>query len=151
MGEIAESMLDGSCCEQCGEYLGEAVGYPQCCATCDHDSEREDSQARRASNRENSNRLLRENGYTFDERNGAAHLIVQTQRGIVDFWPGTGKFIVRSTRYEARGVFNLMQHAAPLQPAAPLEIQWKPHMTPLAVRAYVQAGFILVGTPAALQ
>ncbi len=34
MGEIAEQMLDGSLCEGCGVYLGEAVGYPRRCHSC---------------------------------------------------------------------------------------------------------------------
>jgi len=32
--EIAEMHLDGTLCEQCGEYLGEAVGYPRLCVWC---------------------------------------------------------------------------------------------------------------------
>ena len=31
MGEIAEMMLDGTLCEQCGEYIGEGEGYPRAC------------------------------------------------------------------------------------------------------------------------
>jgi len=34
MGDIADMMLDGELCEQCGEYLGDAVGYPRCCDSC---------------------------------------------------------------------------------------------------------------------
>ncbi len=35
MGEIAESMLDGTLCQGCGEFLGEAgPGYPRYCASC---------------------------------------------------------------------------------------------------------------------
>jgi hypothetical protein len=34
MGEIAEMMLDGCLCEQCGDYLGEGDGYPQVCESC---------------------------------------------------------------------------------------------------------------------
>jgi len=37
MGEIAEMHLDGTLCECCGVYLGEAVGYPRRCAACDGD------------------------------------------------------------------------------------------------------------------
>lgn len=149
IGEIAESMLDGSCCQMCGEYLGEAIGYPQTCMECGGSESCESSQDKRAYNRENSNRLLRENGYQFEEKNGAAHLIVQTMRGIVDFWPGTGKFIFRESRFEGRGVFNLMQHAASNQVVAdePLQVQWKSHMTAFAVWSYEQAGITVVGAP----
>jgi hypothetical protein len=34
MGQIAEMMLDGTLCQGCGEYLGDAVGYPRRCTTC---------------------------------------------------------------------------------------------------------------------
>lgn len=34
MGEIADSIIDGEFCQLCGEYLGEATGYPRCCSTC---------------------------------------------------------------------------------------------------------------------
>lgn len=43
MGEIADMMLDGTLCERCGEYLGEAVGFPVICAACQRD-EREGRQ-----------------------------------------------------------------------------------------------------------
>jgi hypothetical protein len=33
-GEIAEAMLDGIFCEGCGEFMGEACGYPRRCAGC---------------------------------------------------------------------------------------------------------------------
>jgi len=35
MGEYAEMMLDGTCCEGCGVYLGNATGFPgYCSAEC---------------------------------------------------------------------------------------------------------------------
>ncbi len=34
MGEIAEAMLDGTMCSQCGEYLGGDEGFPVVCAGC---------------------------------------------------------------------------------------------------------------------
>jgi endogenous inhibitor of DNA gyrase (YacG/DUF329 family) len=33
MGEMAEMLLDGTCCECCGEYLGDGpTGYPRYCS-----------------------------------------------------------------------------------------------------------------------
>lgn len=32
MGEYAEMMLDGTCCEGCGEYLGNGDGFPRYCS-----------------------------------------------------------------------------------------------------------------------
>jgi hypothetical protein len=38
MGEIAESMLDGTLCEACGEYIGSDSGYPNYCSeSCAND------------------------------------------------------------------------------------------------------------------
>lgn len=34
MGEIADAMLDGTLCEGCGVYLGEATGYSIKCQDC---------------------------------------------------------------------------------------------------------------------
>lgn len=34
MGDIADMMLEGAMCEQCGEYLGEGDGYPRLCGSC---------------------------------------------------------------------------------------------------------------------
>ena len=38
MGEYAEMMLDGTCCEACGTYLGAGYGFPNyCSAKCARD------------------------------------------------------------------------------------------------------------------
>ena len=34
MGEIADGILEGEFCESCGQYLGEACGYPRQCEGC---------------------------------------------------------------------------------------------------------------------
>ena len=62
----------------------------------------EESALRRAANRENSARILREKGIAFEERNAGAHLIVKAKRGFTfaDFWPGTGLFIARGGQVE---------------------------------------------------
>ena len=43
MGEIAEMVLDGLLCEQCGEYIGDGLdaGYPRLCAACAVEAEEE--------------------------------------------------------------------------------------------------------------
>lgn len=33
-GEVAEMMLTGIMCQQCGEYMGDEVGYPRTCRDC---------------------------------------------------------------------------------------------------------------------
>lgn len=37
MGDVADMMLDGTLCEGCGVYLGEAVDYPRRCKQCQKD------------------------------------------------------------------------------------------------------------------
>lgn len=34
MGEIANDMINGSCCSFCGEYFVEEHGYPVACDDC---------------------------------------------------------------------------------------------------------------------
>jgi hypothetical protein len=41
MGEHAEMMLDGTCCEACGEFIGNPIGYPRyCCKACEPENHR---------------------------------------------------------------------------------------------------------------
>lgn len=67
-----------------------------------------ESQQRRASHRETSAELLERSGIAYASKNGGVHLIVTHGDQVVDFWPGTGKFIPRGGR-PGRGVFNLMK------------------------------------------
>jgi hypothetical protein len=34
MGEMADMMIDGTCCQSCGIYLGDPTGYPRYCSDC---------------------------------------------------------------------------------------------------------------------
>jgi predicted RNA-binding Zn-ribbon protein involved in translation (DUF1610 family) len=34
MGEIADSILEGELCQECGVYMGEGDGYPRSCSAC---------------------------------------------------------------------------------------------------------------------
>lgn len=34
MGEIADMILDGTLCQECGAFIGEAVDYPRSCNSC---------------------------------------------------------------------------------------------------------------------
>jgi hypothetical protein len=66
-------------------------------------------QEKRADNREHSAALLVQSGIKFEARNLDAHLIVQAGAKIVDFWPGTGLWIVRGeTTKRQRGVRHLI-------------------------------------------
>ncbi len=40
MGDISDMMLDGTLCEQCGEYIDDDEGgFPRLCAACNQDDE----------------------------------------------------------------------------------------------------------------
>jgi hypothetical protein len=61
-----------------------------------------------AHNRKASAEYLNRFGISFEERNGGAHLIVSHGPRTVDFWPGTGLWIVRVFCRHGRGVRNLV-------------------------------------------
>lgn len=78
---------------------------------------RQHSRLKRADNRESSARLLASKGYDFTVHNLGAHLVVGHRGVVVDFWPGTGKWIVRQRGLpewwnpgwdSGRGVFPLI-------------------------------------------
>jgi len=68
-----------------------------------------DSKKRRRRNRNQSAHILRQRCVEFTEHNKGAHLIVKTASGVIDFWPGTGKYTIRKTGESGRGVFNLLK------------------------------------------
>lgn len=76
---------------------------------------REESQIKRASNRNNASEILKKAGVSFLIKNGGAHFVVfclaESQKPQFDFWPGTGKFINRNTKRSGRGIFNLIREA----------------------------------------
>lgn len=66
---------------------------------------REESQARRERHRQMAPEMLRQAGFRFLERNDGAHLIVEDR---VDFWPGTGRWMVRTSGRVGYGIVNLI-------------------------------------------
>jgi len=68
--------------------------------------------AKRADNTTKSTQLLEDRGILFESKNDGAHLIVAS-RGypslVADFWPSTGKWIVRENGGKGRGVFPLLK------------------------------------------
>ena len=69
---------------------------------------KEQSKAKKISNMEYSTLMLIDKGYDVNIRNNGVHLIVKHNDKIVDFWPSTGKFIVRNG-CTSRGVKNLIK------------------------------------------
>ena len=57
-----------------------------------------------------STNLLIIEGINFESKNNGTHLIVTDLKGnIIDFWPSTGKWIIRGGK-TSRGVLNLIRH-----------------------------------------
>lgn len=42
MGEYADMMLDGTCCQYCGEVIDTDNGYPTSCASCAREERKRD-------------------------------------------------------------------------------------------------------------
>jgi hypothetical protein len=83
---------------------------------------KEASQEKRRSNLDNSTKLLRERGITFDVYNNGVHLVIRSGERTWDFWPSTGKYRERRNHFapgsfamnaqsktSGRGVFNLLR------------------------------------------
>ena len=72
-------------------------------------SMKEASQVKRANNRSSSLQILIDNGIAFESHNSGAHLIINRNGRIWDFWPGTGKWVERGINRYRRGVYRLLQ------------------------------------------
>lgn len=73
---------------------------------------RESSKHRRARNRDNGAAILREYEIVFETLNEGRHLVVRYAGHVIDYWPGTGRWIARDTRDpigEGRGVFRMLR------------------------------------------
>lgn len=68
------------------------------------------SQERRSNNRDSSAQVLQQAGIAFTTSNGGVHLVVTAGTKTIDFWPGTGLWIVRGDKKKWRGVRNLINH-----------------------------------------
>lgn len=74
---------------------------------------RAESQSRRARNRLSSAQILRDHHVSFTEHNRGAHLVVthtvNSKQATVDFWPGTGKWMIRNSTIGGRGVYVMLK------------------------------------------
>jgi len=73
------------------------------------DAMREHSQEKRAMNRENSTDILVKHNIGFVSKNNGAHLIVEGNDCLIDYWPGTGRWKTRNGE-KGFGVRNLLKH-----------------------------------------
>lgn len=42
MGDIADMILEGILCQECGEFIGEGDGFPVTCAGCEDEDDAEE-------------------------------------------------------------------------------------------------------------
>lgn len=70
----------------------------------------ERSRIKRESNRANSAKTLQTFGIPFTTHNYGAHLIIKCAEQTIDFWPGTGKWIIRGGPDGKRGVMKLVKY-----------------------------------------
>lgn len=83
-----------------------------------YNSWRKVTREQREMNRQHAPEILKDMGYRFEVRNLGAHLIVKAARGVViDFWPGTTKWIARADRggraMRGRGLASMLDHFPP--------------------------------------
>lgn len=71
---------------------------------------REIGRQKKLSNMEQSTLLLDRLGIDYESKNNGIHLIVSHDTKIVDFYPSTGKWIVRKVGKSDRGVMNLLRY-----------------------------------------
>jgi predicted amidophosphoribosyltransferase len=57
MGDIADMMLDGAMCEQCGEDMGLSEGYPRLCEACQAEEDQKEMDRENAEAVNNSQSL----------------------------------------------------------------------------------------------
>jgi hypothetical protein len=67
------------------------------------------NQQHRAEKRAESPKILKRKGIQFESKNNGAHLIVSGRSVVVDFWPGTGKWVARKTGQKGYGVIALLK------------------------------------------
>lgn len=124
MGEAAEMMLDGTCCQCCGEFLhdDDPAGYPVTCAGCGGDdtpnkSGRSAGKKRREKRRKKRIRVERK-ATLADELKSNGDLwwflsdihwrrIVKDRN--LDYWPSTGTFSYDGKIYKKQDVYKFIE------------------------------------------
>ena len=126
MGEIAEMMLGGTCCQMCGEFLHEddPVGYPVTCGGGGGDElpprgdgsgkkrrKKRQRQRQRQKRRDRVADELKENGdlwwFLSDHH---WRRIVEDEN--LDYWPSTGCFLYKETIHKGEDVYKFIEEKA---------------------------------------
>jgi hypothetical protein len=67
-------------------------------------------QAKKRSNLAASTSLLKHNNVPFVMHNGGIHLEIRLTAEVIDYWPSTGLWWIRSSRNKRRGVHKLINY-----------------------------------------
>lgn len=109
MSDITEQILDGTLCEVCGEYLGPPTGKPGRHDGCVVQA---NARVRRSHNQEiifQAETKLKAKGIEWRTSNGGVHMQLITMEGMVDLWPTTAKWSIRSKKKRGFGLDNLLK------------------------------------------
>lgn len=70
---------------------------------------KEASREKKANNLASSTDILKKARVNFTSHNNGVHLVIQHSDRLIDFWPSTGKWNVRSANLWGLGVFALLK------------------------------------------
>lgn len=71
---------------------------------------RQDKANKRIKNLEYSTNLLKEKGIQFESHNFGKQLVILCVDPKIDFYPSTGLWVERTTRYMNRGILSLLAY-----------------------------------------
>lgn len=92
MGEVAESLIDGTCCQGCGVFIGEGEGFPRTCDSCNDDGKRGKAERRAVASDQfaEASRVASANGMTLLKRSDQ-HYTLRATRWALEIYPGNGR------------------------------------------------------------
>lgn len=70
---------------------------------------RKNKQQKRIKNKEHSTKTIQRLNVPYELKNDGLHIIITLPKLTIDFWPSTGKWIVRNKPIQSRGIRKLMQ------------------------------------------
>lgn len=96
MGEIAEAMLNGTLCEECGDFIDAGSGCPRLCDDCADEGEGGEAvSSSKWSRIEDAKRdykeaaiLAAQHGMTLTRHNGGVQYNLSTSAWVIQLYPG---------------------------------------------------------------
>jgi len=121
MGEMADAMIDGDACEQCGQFFDDdGRGYPRKCASCggedmnqsDHEDFVDDKQEFRSHEEPRRTKYALEQLKSYKVRQmGASRIDIYLPQGKISLYPFTGWFVGLKPlgKIKGRGIHELIK------------------------------------------